>query len=198
MLDEVGQICEPEGYLRALVQVIQFEGLEIAEQQVSREFRVLQVRKVLEGLSFGFAEAPANALLLHEEHSLPEQIDVTPPLGEVLDGFLEGRQPAHGHPEYIEEIPVEELCLALLVPFAVPFLGESGGPGSNLVPGETHPTRPFRRALPGTARQHPAGGATRACTILPNRVAYDCSLPVPPLAVFVGADRRWCLASPSL
>ena len=75
----------------------------------------LEVRKIVERLLLCLYEASAGALLLDDQHSLPEKIDEAALIAKTFDRFLECSDLAALHPEDIEEIVIEGLGLAAFV-----------------------------------------------------------------------------------
>jgi hypothetical protein len=121
-----------------LVEVVELEVLEVAHQEIAWQVSIPDAGEVIEGLLFRLDEVTADALLLHQQHAPPEQIDEPAVGAEISDGLLEGRHAADGHPEDFEEVAIKELGLPLLVAVPGPILGELGRSRPNLVPGEPH------------------------------------------------------------
>ena len=133
-----GQVFERKGYVLVFVQIVEFERPEIAQQDIARQIGILEAGEVGEGLRFGFPEVAARAFLLHKQHPLPEEVDEPTLVAQQFYGFFERRHPPHGHAEYVEEIPVEKLRLALFVAGAFPLAGELRRTGAYFIPGEAH------------------------------------------------------------
>ena len=62
-----GQVFERKGNVLVFVQIVEFERLEIAQQDVARQIGILEAGEVGESLRFGLAEVAARAFLLHEQ-----------------------------------------------------------------------------------------------------------------------------------
>ena len=133
-----GQVFERKGYALVFVQIVEFERPEIAQQDIARQIGILEAGEVGEGLRFGLPEVAARAFLLHEQDPLPEEVDEAALVAQQFHGFLERRHPPHGHAEYVEEIPVEKLRLALFVAGAFPLAGEFRRAGAYFIPGQAH------------------------------------------------------------
>src|ERR1035437_4628255 len=99
---------------------------------------LLEAWKVVEGLFLGARQIPAGALLLDEEHTLPEQVDESSFGTKLLDGFLEAGDAPAGDAENLEKLIVEGLAFATFVMGILPFLGKAGSASSDLVPTEAH------------------------------------------------------------
>ena len=72
VLDVFGQLGEREAHGPVLVEVLEFEFLEVAQEEKARALDIGERVEVLQGLLSGASEAPPCALLLDEEHPWPE------------------------------------------------------------------------------------------------------------------------------
>ena len=138
LLHMSGQVFERKGYVLVFVQIVEFERPEIAQQDIARQVGILEAGEVGEGLRFGLPEVAPRAFLLHEQDPLPEEVDEAALVAQQLHRFLERRHPPHGHAEYVEEVPVEKLRLALFVAGAFPLAGELRRTGAYFIPGQAH------------------------------------------------------------
>jgi len=57
---------------------VQFEALEITQQDVPRQVCILEPGEVVQRLLFRLDEVPAGALLFDQKETAPEQIDEAP------------------------------------------------------------------------------------------------------------------------
>jgi hypothetical protein len=74
-VDVFVKIGELELSLVAGIEIVEFKGLEIANENVAGEFSILDAGEILERLLLGFCQVASGAFLLDEKGSLPEQID---------------------------------------------------------------------------------------------------------------------------
>jgi hypothetical protein len=138
VLDVVGELLKPESDLGVLFQIVQFKRLEIAYQNIPRKLLFLEAGKVVEGLFLGARQVAAGALLLDQEHSLPEQIDETALIAELSDRLLETGDTAAGDAKHLEKLVIEGLAFPALVMSVAPLLGETGGASPDLIPTEAY------------------------------------------------------------
>ena len=85
-----------------------------------------------------FPEVAPRAFLFHEQDPLPEEVDEPALVAQQFYGFFERRHPPHRHAEYVEEVPVEKLRLALFVAGAFPLAGKFRRTGAYFIPGQAH------------------------------------------------------------
>lgn len=134
-MDVLVKIGEFELNLFASVEVVEFKGLKIANENVAREFGIFDAGEITERLLPGFCQVAAGAFLLDKKGSLPKQIDEAGCFRPcALDRFFEGRNLAALNAEQFEKIVVESLGLALFVTSVFPILRELGGPVPDLIP----------------------------------------------------------------
>ena len=69
------QVLERELLLRARLQVVQAEALEVRHQDVARQVAVLEPGEVVAGLAVGAVQVPAPRLVLDQQDALPQQVD---------------------------------------------------------------------------------------------------------------------------
>jgi len=138
MLDVAREVAKRKADLGAGVEVVKFELLKVADEEIAGEFVVFELGKVVESLFFGFREVAASALLLYEEHAFPEKVDEAAAVAEALDGFFVTGDAAAAGAEDLEKLVVERLRLAALVVGVFPISGELGGLRANLGPAEAH------------------------------------------------------------
>ncbi len=131
-----GQVGEIEAKRLRVVrfQIGQGEGLEVADEDVARDFRVLQPGQIADGLIPGLDHVGAGRLVLGQQDAGPEQVDAAVAGVRQLDPRLEGGAAATPVAEDLEQLVVEGLRLAPLVGLACPALGECGGARANLTP----------------------------------------------------------------
>jgi len=136
--DVLREISQPDRFVPAFIQVVELERLEITQQKVPRQLCVLEPGKILQSLGLGRNEAPARALLLDQEQTLPEEINESALFAKQPDGFFEAGYATDRYAEHVKEVLVEELRLALFVPMSGPFVGKTRSTRSNLIPGKSH------------------------------------------------------------
>ena len=132
------QVHERESGLLPLVQIVKLEGLEVADQDAAGPVPLGQGVEILPGLPIGAGKIAPGALLLDDQDARPEQVDVAVRVVETLYVLFIARDGPALDPEYLKEVVVEALRLALLVGRVPPLLGEGGGAGANLVPRQAH------------------------------------------------------------
>ena len=138
LLDVGGQVRQGERDAFALVEIMELEGLKVANQNVAGPFPLGQAIEILPGLPVGIFEVASLALLLDDQDARPEQVDEPGAVIQLLYMFFVAR---HGTPPYIEnleELVVEALCLTLLVGRVPPLGSECGSAGAHLIPGQAH------------------------------------------------------------
>ena len=116
---------------------MEFQALEVAHQYVPGPVLQRERFAIVHGLQEGRLQVPADAFLLDDQFAFPEQVN-EPALPVQLDARLETRHGVDGHPKDVEEVEVETLGLALLVPGLRPLLGELPGAASDFRPGKGH------------------------------------------------------------
>ena len=129
-----GKVLEAESDLCSLVEIVQLEGLEIADEDVAGTFPLLERIEVLSGLTVGFAEIAAGALLLDDQDARPEQVDEAGTVVELRYMLLIARHRPALHSEHAEEGVVEAVRFARLANRIAPFVGECGRTDPDLVP----------------------------------------------------------------
>ncbi|MGQ4809602.1 hypothetical protein NKDENANG_03025 [Candidatus Entotheonellaceae bacterium PAL068K] len=156
--DMAGQVGEREGNGLTLVEIVQLKGLEVADQNVAGAVALGECVEIRPGLIVGAAKVAPGALLLDDQDTRPEQVDKAGAVVQFRHMRLVTRDSAAADPEYLEELVVEALRLALLIGRVPPFLGKTGGTGANLVPRQAH------QAAPSEARGLAA--SSRSCNVL--------------------------------
>ncbi|MCY4427672.1 MAG: hypothetical protein OXC05_11685 [Halieaceae bacterium] len=126
----------PEGKLAppAFIQIMQFEALEIAGQDVAWPFSLGQGVKIFPCLTISLFEITPGALLLNQQYTGPEQVDEAGMVIQLPYMLLKTRHRAALDPKDVEEIIVEALSFSTLAHRIPPLVGESGGAGTNLIP----------------------------------------------------------------
>ena len=147
LLDIVWKLVEPERGDVPLHEIMEFQALEVAHQYVPGPVLQRERFAIVHGLQEGRLQVPAGAFLLDDQFAFPEQVN-EPSLPVQLDARLETRHGVDGHPEDVEEVEVETLGLALLVPGPRPLLGELPGAASDFRPGKGHVHRHNRTIVP--------------------------------------------------
>ena len=141
--DMLGQIGKRKRDDLPLVQIVQLEGLEVADQDETRTVALGQRVEVLPGLFVRLGEIASGALLFDEQYTGPEQVDETGAIVELCaDVSLVARDAAPLNAEYFEEGVIEALRVALFVGGVAPLAGEGGGAGPDLVPRQPHQAAP--------------------------------------------------------
>ena len=120
------KISERELQLLAVLKVVELKGLEIAQQDVSRQVDILQPREVVEGLGLCLLQITASALLFDQEHAAPEKIDEAAFVAEIADRLLKGRNAPNRDPKDLEEVAIEQLGLSLFIAFPFPVPRKCG------------------------------------------------------------------------
>ena len=129
-----GSSAQREGDRFALVEIVEFEGLEVADQDVARFLALGERIEVLARLIVGPGQIASCALLLDDQDTGPEQIDEAVVVVEFRDVRFIARNAASTYVEDFEELVVEALRVRRLVSGIVPFAREGGGAGAYLVP----------------------------------------------------------------
>lgn len=119
-------------------QVVQAETGEIGHQQVAWQLGVAQAVEVVAGLGVGAVQVLAAGLVLDQQHTLPEQVNVAILAIELLDPLLEAGDALAADAEDVEELVPEGLGLGILRGHIGPFLREAQGPILDLVPAQRH------------------------------------------------------------
>ncbi|MCY4269798.1 MAG: hypothetical protein OXE80_06475 [Gammaproteobacteria bacterium] len=142
-LHMLGQFRQGEGDRGALVEVAKLESLEVAQQDEARAVALGQGVEVIPSLFPGHIQIAPGALLFDQQNARPEQVDEAGAVAEFGDMRLVTRHRPPPDAEYLEEVVVEALGLALLVGRVAPGVGELGGAGANFVPGQAHQIERF-------------------------------------------------------
>ena len=132
------QIRQAERHHAALVQVPQHKRAEIANQDVAGSLTLLEGIEVVVGLLRRLLQVPPRALLLHQQHTGPEQVDETRAVVQLPHVGLVARYCPTLHPEHREEVVVKTLGFPLLVGGPAPAAGEGGRAAANFVPRQAH------------------------------------------------------------
>ena len=133
-----GKVGEGKGGAGSLVQVVEFEGLEIADEDVAGPVAFGQGVEVFARLAVGAREVAARALLLDDEDARPEEVDVAAGVVEAPHVLLVARDGAPPDAEDLEEVVIKTLRLAFFIGRARPGAGEARRAHTHLVPGEAH------------------------------------------------------------
>ena len=120
-LDMLGEIREREGDRFALVEIVELEGLKVADQNVPRLVALGERIEVLPRLIVGLGQIASLALLLDEQDPGPEQIDEAVAVVELRDVRFVARDATSAYAEDVEELVVEALCVSGFVGGIVPF-----------------------------------------------------------------------------
>ena len=160
-LDVLGQVGQREGCGLPFVKVVQFERPEVADQQVPGPIALGQGIEVGTGLVIGLVQVAAGALLLDQQHTGPEQVDVAGRVVKLPDMLLETGHRAPLYPEHVEEVVVEAVGFALLVDRVLPVRGELGGANADLIPGQIHGDKGLSRRTAGGAGTYGCKKGTR-------------------------------------
>ena len=75
LFDMGGEIRQGERDLLSLVEIVKFEGLEVADQYVARPISLSQAVEILSGLPVGKGKIAASAFLLDDQDAWPEQVN---------------------------------------------------------------------------------------------------------------------------
>ena len=132
------KLVERESSDDVVFEVMQFEALEIADENVTGKLVLFQAGEVIKSLLLGAREVTPRALLLYEQYALPEKVDKAALVAEFLYRFLEAGDPATRDAEHLEEFVVEGLALATLIVSVLPLVGEACRACSDFVPTEAH------------------------------------------------------------
>ena len=143
-----GRSASGKGTSRALVEIVQLEGLEVADQNVAGALVLGQRVEITPGLLVGLGEIAPGALLFDDQNARPEEVDVAGAIVELGYMLFIAGHAAPPDPEDLEEVVVEALRLAALVRSVPPFLGEGSGAGAHLVPRKPHGAVPLGHGMP--------------------------------------------------
>ena len=127
-----------EGSARPFVQIIEFEGLKIAHEDVAGSLPFGQGVEVFPRLPVGLCKITALAFLLDEQDARPEEVNVAVGIVKTPHVLLEACYGAATDAEDLEEIVVETLRLASFIRSARPRASEVRRADAHLVPGEAH------------------------------------------------------------
>nr|WP_296763132.1 hypothetical protein [Sediminimonas sp.] len=137
-LNMLGQVLQGKGGGLAAIEIGQFEGLEIADQNVTGLFVIGDVGQVFQRLLLGLEQITPFRFLLDNQGARPEQIDKAPrPPGALHRKLVLGHAPPFDS-EDVKEGVVKALRLALFIVGVFPVIREAGGAGANFVPGQPH------------------------------------------------------------
>ena len=152
---------------------MEFEVLEVADENVARPLALGQRVKVAACLLVGSRQIAPDALLLYDQDSRPKEVDEPARVVELLHPLLIAGHRLPAHAEDAEEVVVEALGLAFLVSGVRPLLGEGCCSNSDLIPGEAHAAAYCFRWLPsaGSGMVSAPWWSRRAWSSGPSRVA---------------------------
>ena len=119
-----GQILEREGGGFPLVEIVQLEGLEVADQNVARAVLFGQGVNIRAGLIVGAGKIVPGALLFDDQDAWPEQVDEPRPIVQPLYVFFVAPNGPALLPENLEKLVIEALGIALLVRVIRPLASE--------------------------------------------------------------------------
>ena len=145
------QLAQREVMHLVVVEVVQLEAPEVADEHVARQLVVAEPREVLLRLSVGAGQVFAAALLLDEQGAFPEQVDVAVARIELLDALLEARHLAALHAEDLEEGIKETLGVGVFRFGVLPLVRKARGAVANVVPAQGHVLSPARISTRGVA-----------------------------------------------
>jgi hypothetical protein len=113
--------------LRALVEVVEPEAGKVGDENVLGQLVVFEAGEVVAGLLPGAVEVPTPAFVLHEQRTLPEQVDKALLAIGFLNGHLKGGHAPPLHIKHLEEIYPERLGIGALIARVLPLLGKANG-----------------------------------------------------------------------
>jgi hypothetical protein len=119
---------------RFTIKIIEFKCLEIATQNVPRQFRLLYSGKIIEGLLFSLCEVSASTFLFDEQNALPEKINEAVLTAEFFYGLLEACDSTPRNAEHLKEFIVKSVRLSFFVTGILPLVGEVRSPRPNFIP----------------------------------------------------------------
>lgn len=129
----VYQLLKLKLMLCSFIQVIEFEGVEVAHNDVAGQLMVFQSGKVIRSLPVSSCQIFASALVLYQERALPQQVNIAIPAVLLRYPVLEAGDPPAGDAEDVEELVPEGLSLCVLAAILFPLLGEGNSAGLDLV-----------------------------------------------------------------
>ena len=137
-LDLARQFRKRERNQFPLIEIVELEGLEIADQDEAWAVALRNGVEILLRLPAGFLEIPAGALLLDDKNTGPEEVDKAGAIVELGDMLLVAGDLSTALPKHLKEFIAEALRFPLLVGRVTPFICKSGGLHANLVPIKAH------------------------------------------------------------
>ena len=111
----LGQVGQGEKRAFPLVQVVQLEGLKVADQDVARAVALGQGVEIVPGLAVGAGQITPGALLFDQQHARPEQVNIAGRVVQLLDVFLIAGDGAPPDAEDVKEVVVEAVGLAFFI-----------------------------------------------------------------------------------
>jgi hypothetical protein len=147
------QFAQPELDRGIGFEVVEPEVSEIGDEDVARQVAVGQAVEIIGSLRERALQVLARALVLDQQHALPERIDAA--MLELAAGagdfhlLLEDRDPPPVDAEDVEEAVPEALSLGAFRPLALPLAGEPERAVLDLVPGRGHGRRSASNRMSG-------------------------------------------------
>lgn len=133
-----GQIGKCELCLFARIQVDQVKGLEIANQNIAGKLELLEIGEVVKRLLPRACKIAAPRLMLNQQFALPEQVNESLSVTELLNWLFKGRHFAALDPKDLKKFIIEGLCFTPFVVSIGPFTRKSSGANANIIPDWTH------------------------------------------------------------
>ena len=133
-----GQIGQRELDAFPQVKIMKLKVLEVADQNIAGTLELGQCVKIRTRLFVCLGEVMTGALLFHQQHTRPEQINEAGPIVQFLHMLLIARDRATADVKDLEEIVIEALRLAFFVMGIRPLAGKAPRPDADLVPGQSH------------------------------------------------------------
>ena len=98
--------------------------------------------QIIEGLRFGLIETFPKRLVLDEESSFPEKINIPILIVELSDRFLKSGDATPWNAKHIEESIPKGFCFGILTGLASPLPRELNCPLFDLIPSQLHERLP--------------------------------------------------------
>ena len=136
--DAFRQFLQGQFDFAALLQVMQHEACKIADDDVAGLLMLLYAMEVVGGLHGGLLQVAATALVLDQQQSGPEVVDLTQGIVQLAHVYFVAAHGACADAEDVEELVPEGLGVGLLVGGLLPVLHKTDGPGADLAAAERH------------------------------------------------------------
>ena len=122
--DIIYQLVERELMLCIIIKVVKAEAVEVADQNILRQFSISEAGKIVFGLGVGAVQVSAPAFVFYEQFTLPEQVYIAGPASLAWHILFKRSHTAAGDIEDMKEPIPKRLGFGVFISFVLPRLAK--------------------------------------------------------------------------